>query len=115
MLAMYWQSSPISKTQYDWYSVELRDINDANVELEQLHQEEATLEQLATYSALVAGSSTPITAGLLDLSEKCHGPVKKQVYTVIHLIYHFVLQFEIYTFHVGRKNQSFKRNHRNVL
>ena len=96
MLAMYWQSSPISKTQYDVYSAALREINDANIELEQLHQEEATLQQLATYSALVAGSSTPITEGLLDLSEKCHGTVKKQVYTVKHLIYHFVLQFGIY-------------------
>ena len=67
MLAMYRQSSPISKSQYDVYSGALREINNTNIELEQLHQEEATLQQLATYSALVAGSSTPITAGLLEL------------------------------------------------
>ena len=79
MLAMYWQSSPISKSQYDVYSGALREINNANIELEQLHQEEATLQQLATYSALVAGSSTPITAGFLELSAKCHEEVKRQV------------------------------------
>ena len=82
MLAMYWQSSPISKSQYDVYSGALSEINNANIELEQLHQEEAMLQQLATYSALVAGSSTPITAGLLELSAKCHEEVKRQVYTL---------------------------------
>ena len=87
MLAMYWQSSPISKSQYDVYSGALREINNANIELEQLHQEEATLQQLATYSALVAGSSTPITAGLLELSAKCHEEVKRQeVYTILGTI-----------------------------
>ena len=84
MLAMYWQSSPISKSQYDVYSGALREINNANIELEQLHQEEATLQQLATHSALVAGSSTPITAGLLELSAKCHEEVN--IYTILGTI-----------------------------
>ena len=106
MLAMYWQSSPISKSQYDVYSGALREINNANIELEQLHQEEATLQQLATHSALVAGSSTPITAGLLELSAKCHEEVKRQVYTL--LIYHSILS----SYPLESHNQRFTRNHR---
>ena len=44
------------------------------------------MQQLATYNAIVAGSSTLVTAGLLERSEKCHETVKKQVYTMMHLI-----------------------------
>lgn len=107
MLAMYWQSSPISKSQYDVYSGALGEINNTNIELEQMHQEEATLQQLATYSALVAGSSTPITAGLLELSEKCHDKVIKQVYTIGTIDYNSILS----SYPLGRKNQSITRNH----
>ena len=89
------------------YSVPLGEINNAKIELEQMHQEEATLQQLATYSALVAGSSTLVTAGLLELSEKCHETVKKQVYTMMHLITISYLNSEFIPPHTGRKNQSF--------
>ena len=78
-LAMHWKASPMAKSQYDVYSQTLKDLDSALIELEQLNQEAESVQQLATYNAIVAGAVTPIVDELLELSGNCYKRVQVQV------------------------------------
>lgn len=60
-----------TQIQYYIYSKALQDLSSSITELEQLHQEEVTLQQLATYCAITAAGCTPVLEGILELSRNC--------------------------------------------
>ena len=70
-LAMNWKVSPMEKSQYYVYSQTLKDLDSALIELEQLAQVADSVQQLATYYAIVAVAVTPIVEKLLELSVNC--------------------------------------------
>eukprot|EP00731_Ephydatia_muelleri_P005361 Em0002g1537a len=56
----------------------LKDLDSALIELEQLNQEAESVQQLATYNAIVAGAVTPIVDELLELAGNCYKRVQVQ-------------------------------------
>ena len=70
---MYGKASPCAKSQL----LTLKDLESALIELEQLNQEAESVQQLATYNAIVSGAViTPIVGELRKLSRHscntCH-------------------------------------------
>eukprot|EP00731_Ephydatia_muelleri_P016628 Em0009g1052a len=57
----------------------LKDLDSALIELEQLNQEAESVQQLATYNAIVAGAVTPIVDELLELAGNCYKRVQVQM------------------------------------
>eukprot|EP00731_Ephydatia_muelleri_P038374 Em0736g4a len=56
----------------------LKNLDSALIELEQLNQEAESVQQLATYNAIVAGAVTPIVDELLELAGNCYKRVQVQ-------------------------------------
>lgn len=71
-LALYCPTAPISRSQFDEYSKALKDLSKIISELEKVHLEEETFQQLATYCSIAAGNFTPFIRSLLELSSNWH-------------------------------------------
>ena len=70
--ALYSPTAPISSSQFDEYSKALKDLIAIISELETVHQEKETFQQLATCCSIVAGNYTPFIGSILDLSNNWH-------------------------------------------
>ena len=71
-LALYCPTAPLSRSQFDEYSKALKDLSEIISELETVHLEEETFQQLATYCSISAGNFTPFIGSLLELSSNWH-------------------------------------------
>eukprot|EP00731_Ephydatia_muelleri_P019686 Em0012g511a len=71
-LALYCPTAPLSRSQFDEYSKALKDLSEIISELETVHLEEETFQQLATYCSISVGNFTPFVGSLLELSSNWH-------------------------------------------